>query len=89
MKFYPILVKGHIIFDLSSLIFGLRIIPGGITFDIITDDNMIIMSLAFPGAYSVFVAFLEVFIFDGFRWKIMVAFDDNCLIALRQNPIIA
>ena len=89
MNFYAALVKGHIIFDLSRLIFGLRIIPGGITFDVITDDNIKIVGLAFPGAYSVFVAFLEVFIFDGFRWKIMVAFDDNRLITLRQNPIIA
>ena len=81
MKFYPVLVKGHIIFDLSGLIFGLWIIPGGIPFDVITDDNVIIMGLTFPGTYSVFVAFLDVFIFDGFRWKIRVAFDDDCLIA--------
>ena len=50
-------------------------------FDVITDDDVVITGLTFPRAGGVFVAFLKVFPFDGFRWKIMVAFDDDCLIA--------
>lgn len=89
MKFYAAFVKGHVIFDLFGLVFGLRIIPGCIMLDVFTDDDVVITGLAFPGAGGEFVAFLEILLFNGFRWKIMVAFNDNRLIAFCQSQIIA
>jgi hypothetical protein len=58
-------------------------------FDVITDDDVVIAGLTFPGTGGLFVTLLKIFFSDGFRRKVMVAFDDNRLIAFCQDQVFA
>src|SRR6478735_6925486 len=66
--------------DIARSILRLGVIPGGITIDLVVDDDVVITGRAFPAAHGVRIARLQVLAPDRISRKINVALDDlDCL----------
>src|SRR6266498_1542188 len=69
---------------LDSAIFWSRIVPGGVLVCLTLYDDIIITCLAFPGTNSMRITRFQKIHINAFRRKIVVAFDTDRLVALRQ-----
>src|SRR5437868_4307030 len=80
--------ESHIILNIVSCLFCLRIIPGSIFVDFTTNNYIIITGFAFPGASGVCIALLKKFSVYSICRKILIAFDNNRVVAFCQNGTI-
>src|SRR2546425_9845210 len=80
--------EGNATLDFFGCGFRLGIIPGCILIDVSLNNDIVITCLALPGTNAMRAAFLKVLTIDGFRRKVMIAFNDNRLIALGEHGVI-
>src|SRR5690348_11396367 len=77
--------ESNAILDFGGCGFGLRVIPGGVFVFHAVDFEMIVMRGALPGAFAGVRARLEKFFLDGVGRKILVPFDYDTAVAVRDD----
>ena len=77
--------KSDMVLDLPCCFTWIRVVPGGILIDLIAYDNIVVAGFALPMTGRVSAAVSKVFRSDGAYWKVVVPFDNNCFLTLRQS----
>src|SRR5262249_29760840 len=75
----------NIVFDILRCLFRIGVIPGCIFVPFAVNDNVIIAGRAFPRTNSMGFAWLEELFPDHIRRKVVVPFDNNCIVAFGKN----
>src|SRR5690606_8114647 len=63
------------------------VVPGGVLVDLSIDDDIVVAGVALPGAMAVRTAGPEVLLPDRIWREVVIAFDDDRIVALGQDRI--
>src|ERR1044071_2009654 len=80
--------KGDVTLDRTGGVLGLGIKPRSILVYLTADVDMIITRQPLPRAGRMGVAGTKKFLLDRIRWKVVIAFDDDRALGLRQDRIL-
>ena len=81
------LPEGYVVFYLSRLRFGIRVVPGGLFIDLIPNHDIVIARRSFPAAEGVRVTVTQMFTVYRIRWKIVIALDELRFITFGQDDV--
>ncbi len=79
--------EGNAILDLGSGRFWIGIVPGGVAVYLAVNYDIVVTRLALPGTDRMAGARLQIFVVDRIAREIVIAFNDNRVVAFRDYCI--
>src|SRR5712692_3558122 len=67
---------------------GVGVVPGGVSVDLVTDNDVVVAGHHLPVAGRVAVAGANVLLAHVSKREVLIAFDNDCVRAFRQNSVV-
>src|SRR5713101_645215 len=67
---------------------GVGVVPGGVSVDLVTDNDVVVAGHPLPVAGRVAVAGANVLLAHVSKREVLIAFDNDCVRAFRQNSVV-
>src|SRR5260370_5008334 len=67
---------------------GVRVVPGGVLVDLVSDNDVVVAGHPLPVAGRVAVAGAKVILANVNKREVLIALDDDCVRAFRQHSVL-
>src|SRR5260370_3281082 len=67
---------------------GVGVVPGGVSVDLVADNDVVVAGHPLPMAGSVAVAWANVFLPHVSKREVLIALDNDCVRAFRQHSVV-